>query len=94
MAKRSPKNFDVREWAKETICIQTAGSKTALCSKEILDAIHTVLEMKANGESQVSVAQLFRMLKEKFDYPYGKNALYEYIKRHESELWGKISGQK
>ena len=91
MAKRlNKKSFDVREWAKS----KKNGLKTLLCDKKILDAIHLVLEMKANGESDVSLVQLHKMLQEQFNYPYGLTAFYKYIKQSESELWEKISGQK
>jgi len=91
MTKGSKKDFDVKAWAKNTGC---GKATTANCSKEILEAIHTVLEMKARGDSHVSIMQLHTMLQDKFDYPFGRNALYEYIKRYEKDLWREISGQK
>lgn len=90
----SEKPIDVEKWAEQTKRGSIPVCGTCSQSQDVLDAVRLVLQLIIKGKSNVSIKQLHMMLKDKFKYPFGYDALKNHIAHHESELWRKVNAKK
>ena len=87
------KKFDVTKWAKTTK--STFSSRCGTClHAEAAQAIREIMTLVASGESEVFNSQIYRMLREQFNYSLSQTSLHRHMQKCEADLWKQIHEPK
>jgi hypothetical protein len=79
--KKSP--FDIAVWARSTKR-KTGGLMCTLCAAapDVQEALKTIKRMRLNKESNVSVAQIQKMLAEEMSFRTNSTSLSRHMREH------------